>query len=314
MKISRGGVFDEAPTFAVCVDPLAEPVRVRGRARRRRRPRSAPSALVVSLWLDPFRLDVHRPDGSAVVETARDDDGRYWAYATLNDAFTRPPPLPPRGRDLRAGGEDRAATTASGRDFTLWNTDVLDPHATRRVHRRPRRRTTRGPTARAPSSTPTTSRSRSSTTRRYPAGAMAGSFVDNGYRGDVRVLAPARSTAIHFAGGQYTEYIFAGPGDAGRSSTAYTWLTGRTAPPPLWALGYHQCRWFDYTQDAVEALGAAPPRRRASRATRCGSTSSTWTATASSPGTPSAFPDAAGHARSAWPRRASGSSRSSTRA
>ena len=36
--------------------------------------------------------------------------------------------------------------------------------------------------------------------------------------------------------------------------TAYTGLTGRTAPPPLWSLGYHQCRWFDYTQDAVEAL------------------------------------------------------------
>ena len=35
---------------------------------------------------------------------------------------------------------------------------------------------------------------------------------------------------------------------------AYTWLTGRTAPPPLWALAYHQCRWFRYTQDAIEAL------------------------------------------------------------
>ena len=28
------------------------------------------------------------------------------------------------------------------------------------------------------------------------------------------------------------------------------------ALPPLWALGYHQCRWFRYTQDEVEALGA----------------------------------------------------------
>ena len=44
--------------------------------------------MVVSLWLDPLRLDVHRTDGSAVVETAQDEEGRYWAYATLNDAFT----------------------------------------------------------------------------------------------------------------------------------------------------------------------------------------------------------------------------------
>ncbi|HZL73842.1 MAG TPA: hypothetical protein VFB83_00580, partial [Propionibacteriaceae bacterium] len=26
IKISRGGVFDDSPTFAVCVDPLASPV------------------------------------------------------------------------------------------------------------------------------------------------------------------------------------------------------------------------------------------------------------------------------------------------
>ena len=38
--------------------------------------------------------------------------------------------------------------------------------------------------------------------------------------------------------------------------SAYTWLTGRTAPPPLWALGYHQCRWFHYTQDDVEQIAA----------------------------------------------------------
>ena len=28
LKISRGGVFDEAPTYAVCIDPLAEAVPV----------------------------------------------------------------------------------------------------------------------------------------------------------------------------------------------------------------------------------------------------------------------------------------------
>ena len=60
---------------------------------------------------------------------------------------------------------------------------------------------------------------------------------------------------VQFAGGQYTEYVFAGP-NMGDILSTYTWLTGRIAPPPLWALGYHQCRWFDYTQDAVEALAA----------------------------------------------------------
>ena len=69
---------------------------------------------------------------------------------------------------------------------------------------------------------------------------------------------------IHFAGGQYTEYIFAGPGMP-EILEAYTWLTGRTAPPPLWSLGYHQCRWFDYTQDAVEALRSGT----GTRASRC---------------------------------------------
>src|SRR5262249_32275314 len=34
------------------------------------------------------------------------------------------------------------------------------------------------------------------------------------------------------------------------------WLTGRMQLPPLWALGYHQCRWFRYTQAAVEELAA----------------------------------------------------------
>ena len=75
VKISRGRVFDEAPTFAVCVDPLSEAVDVtfeRGDGLVRLRT----SALVVSLGLDPFRLDVHRSDGSPVVETAQDADGR----------------------------------------------------------------------------------------------------------------------------------------------------------------------------------------------------------------------------------------------
>jgi alpha-glucosidase len=216
------------------------------------------AALVASLWLRPFRLDVHRPDGSPVVETARDDDGRWWAYATLNDAFTVRrrcrPEDPVYGLGEKAGRHNRRR-----RDFTLWNTDVLDPHATAEF------------TAGRPPGDP---RGDFTSTEFDPyyvsipffhhqaheTGAVAGSFVDNGYRAAYEFSRP-EEYRFHFAGGQYTEYIFAGPRmpDVLR---AYTALTGRAAPPPLWALAYHQCRWFRYTQDAVEALG---DRHRAER-------------------------------------------------
>ena len=249
LTISRGGVFDESPTFAVHVDPLAEPVEFRvERAGDVVRVRTA--ALVASLYLDPFRIDVHRADGTAVVETAQDDAGRYWAYATLNDAFTVRRRY--RQEDSVFGlGEKTGRLNRQGRDFTLWNTDVLNPDATAEFR------------AQWPADDPRSDR-RSTTFDPYYVsipffyhqahvdGTMAASFVDNGYRGSYEFSSP-REYRISFAGGQYTEYVFAGP-DMPAILTAYTGLTGRTAPPPLWALGYHQSRWLHYTQDAVLAL------------------------------------------------------------
>jgi len=249
VTISRGGVFDEAPTHAVCVDPLDQvPAFTMDREDGVVRLRTA--AMVVSLWLDPLRLDVHRADGSAVVETARDEEGRYWAYATLNDAFTL------RRRchteDAVFGlGEKTGSQNRRGRDFTLWNNDVLDPSSATEI------------TAGLPDGDPRADRTSVEYDPYYvsipffyhqagPAGAMAASFVDNAYRGSYEFSRPDEYR-IHFAGGQYTEYIFAGPAMPDILE-AYTWLTGRTAPPPLWSLGYHQCRWASYTQDAVETL------------------------------------------------------------
>jgi alpha-glucosidase len=246
VKISRGGTFDESPTFAVGVDPLAEPVTFTverdGGVVRLRSP-----AMVVSLGLDPFRLDVHRADGSPVVESAPDPDGRYWTYATLNDAFTIRRRC--RREDAVYGlGEKTGRLNRMGRDFTLWNTDVLDPYTTLEF--------TAGRTPDDPRG------DRTSTEfdpyyvsipffyhRAYPTGTIAASFLDNGYRGSYDFSAP-HEYRIHFSGGQYTEYIFAGPGMP-EILAAYTWLTGRTALPPLWSLGYHQSRWFDYTQEAI---------------------------------------------------------------
>ncbi|MEA2247270.1 MAG: alpha-glucosidase, partial [Solirubrobacteraceae bacterium] len=148
-------------------------------------------------------------------------------------------------------GEKAGRHNRKDRDFTLWNTDVLDPNATAEF--------TAGRSAGDPRAVPTSPEFDPYYVsipffyhQTYPAGTMAGSFVDNGYRGSYE-FSSAEEYRIHFSGGQYTEYIFAGP-EMPEILAAYTWLTGRTAPPPLWSLAYHQCRWFDYTQDTVEEL------------------------------------------------------------
>jgi alpha-glucosidase len=234
IKISRGGRFDETPTHAVCVDPLADPVditveRADGVVRLRT------GGLVASVHLDPFRLDVHRPDGSPVVESVQ-------PYATLNDAWElRRRCLP---EDAIYGlGEKGGPGNRRGRSYVLWNSDVLDPETLKEFPGDPA----------SPDFDPYYVSIPFFYHHAQPAGTMGASFVDNGHRATYDFTDPGEYR-IRFGGGQYTEYVFAGPGMPGILE-AYTWLTGRTALPPLWALGYHQCRWYRYTQEAVEELG-----------------------------------------------------------
>jgi alpha-glucosidase len=249
-KISRGRVFDELPTFAVCVDPLSEPVEFDLQPRDGEA-RLITAKMTVTLGLDPFRLDVHRSDGTVVVETAADADGSFWTYATLNDAWTVRRRC--RREDAIFGlGEKSGRHNRKGRDFTLWNTDVLNPYETLEF--------TAGKAPGDPRGDRTSVEFDPYYVsipffyhQTYPAGTIAASFVDNGYRGAYEFSQP-EEYRISFRGGQYTEYVFAGS-DMPDILEAYTWLTGRTGPPPMWSLGYHQCRWFHYTQDSVEAIG-----------------------------------------------------------
>ncbi|WP_182113196.1 MULTISPECIES: TIM-barrel domain-containing protein [unclassified Actinotalea] len=249
LAMSRGGVFDEQPTHAVCVDPLSPDVAFEvERSDDVVRVRTA--ALVVSLWLDPFRVDVHRADGSPVIETARGADGRYGTYATLNDAFVLRRRCRPEDA-IYGLGEKTGRHNRKGRDFTLWNSDVLSPDVAGAA------------AARLGADDP---RADASSTefdpyyvsipffyhQRWPGGAMAGSFLDNGYRVAYDFTAPDEYV-IRGDGGQWCEYVFAGP-RMPDILEAYTWLTGRTPLPPLWSLGYHQSRWHAYAQEAVEQV------------------------------------------------------------
>ena len=249
IKISRGGAFDEPPTFAVCVDPLASPADFL-LEQDDERVQLITDACRASLWLDPFRIEVHRRDGSPVIETAQDPDGRYWAYATLNDSFTIRRRC--RQEDAIFGlGEKSGRHNRKGRDFTLWNTDVLSPYETVEFTAGKAPDDPRGD-FRSVEFDPYYVSIPFFYHQSYPDGRMAASFVDNGYRGEYE-FSPDEEYRLTFRGGQYTEYVFVGP-DMPAILESYTWLTGRTSPPPLWSLGYHQCRWFSYTQDAVEAV------------------------------------------------------------
>jgi alpha-glucosidase len=227
-KLSRGGEFDERPTFAVVAEPGPVEFSVEGATLRT-------AKLVVTLEREPFALHVHRPDGSPVAVSTM-------PYATLNDAFEVRRRRAPEDA-IYGLGEKTGRHNRSGRAFTLWNTDVLDPAATAEFER--------------DGTDPGFDPYYVSIPFFYhhaKDGRVAGSFVDNGYRAGYD-FSSSDEYAFRFEGGQYTEYVFAGP-EMPDVLEAYTWLTGRAPLPPLWALGYHQCRWFDYTQDAVEAIGA----------------------------------------------------------
>ncbi len=252
IKISRQGGFDEHPTSAVLAEgpaALGSPAEFSVS--------ETPDAvqlktdqLTLTVGKAPFRLDAHRADGSAIFESAEDADGQPWAYATLNDAFLV------RRRCARQDsfyglGEKSGRFDRRGRQLQLRNTDILNPNVEREYR------------AKFPGGDPRGDPRSTSFDPYYvsipffyhhPQGQseMAGFFFDNSARARVEFTDPTEYS-LHFAGGQYTEYVFAGPQMRGILRD-YTALTGRMPPPPLWALGHHQCRWFPYTEKSLAAL------------------------------------------------------------
>jgi alpha-glucosidase len=256
-KISRGGVFDEAPSHALTPEMAStgalpkQPVLFEFALNDNEATITTVDLRIV-VGLNPFFLDVWRTDGTPVVETARDANGNPRAFETLNDAFAVYRKI--GANDAVYGlGEKAGRQNRRGRSFTLWNTDVLSPDASGEFTKDyaksdPRSDNTSSEFDPFYISIPFFYAQTDSTS------AVMGSFLDNPYRGFYDFTSHSEYQ-VHFDGGQYTEYIFAGPTISGILSK-YTELTGRADLPPMWALGYHQCRWHKYTQAEVLELGA----------------------------------------------------------
>ncbi len=90
-----------------------------------------------------------------------------------------------------------------------------------------------------------------------PGDAEAGylAFYANSHPGLVDVGKTDPGIIEHrFAGGGLRYYLALGP--APRALERYAELTGKPPLPPLWALGYHQCRWSYYPDARVRKLAA----------------------------------------------------------
>ncbi|CAL2086070.1 Alpha-glucosidase, family GH31 [Tenacibaculum sp. 190524A02b] len=81
-----------------------------------------------------------------------------------------------------------------------------------------------------------------------------GIFFDNTFKTFFDFCHERRNVTSFWAhGGEMNYYFFFGP-DMQDVITRYTDLTGKPELPPLWALGYHQCKWSYYPESKVKEV------------------------------------------------------------
>jgi len=81
-----------------------------------------------------------------------------------------------------------------------------------------------------------------------------GIFFDNTFRTSFDFSSERRSVTSFWAeGGEMNYYFIYGP-QMSDVVTTYTHLTGKPELPPLWTLGYHQCKWSYYPESKVKEV------------------------------------------------------------
>lgn len=81
-----------------------------------------------------------------------------------------------------------------------------------------------------------------------------GVFLNNSYRSVFNMGAGNRRYASFAADGGRLDYFFIFGPQISRVVSTYTELTGRITLPPLWGLGYQQCRWSYFPEAEVLSL------------------------------------------------------------
>jgi len=250
LQISVGGVFDENPSHAVAPGrPWGEPTSTR----ILEKPGCVQidsGSMEVSLFSDPFHVEIRRSDGSLVLGSPRGPDGHPWFYRRAGEGFETGRTI--QDQDGIYGlGEKTGSFNKNGRAWKFWNTDVLNPSVAGGYRETPHADPLQDPTSVHFDpyyvSIPFYLHRPSRGTQ------VGGFFLNNPGRSTFDFSKPGEA-ALRFEAGGYEEFVFSGP-SLPEIMRGYSGLTGRIPLPPLWALGNHQCRWHDYTQEQVEALG-----------------------------------------------------------
>lgn len=176
-------------------------------------------ALTLHIATNPVRITYGRPDGSTFTADSP-AIGMAWRRGAVLAHH-----VPAQPAVFYGLGEKTGFLNLAGRRFTMWNTDV-SPH------------------------TPDTDPLYASIPFfiGFSDGKAYGVFLDNTFRSHFDLGHRGDGTVSWGADGGYLDtYFFAGP----HLSTVverYTELTGRMPMPPLWTLGYHQCRYSYETE------------------------------------------------------------------
>ncbi len=83
-----------------------------------------------------------------------------------------------------------------------------------------------------------------------------GIFLDNTYRTRFSFDRKENSISSFSAAGGVMNYYFINGPTLTEVSERFTRLTGKPEMPPMWALGYHQCRWSYYPESRVRHLAS----------------------------------------------------------
>ena len=223
VRLAPSGAFPADYSWAVLPESLSI-VRVNVRNTRRTVEFSTPS-LTVRIQKSPLQIVFLDPAGNVIVQ----DDPQQpmaWRQQRVQVWKTMPPEEHYYGLGEKAGPMDRR-----GRAFTMWNTDAFGwQESTDPLYK----------------SIPFFLGLRS--------GVAYGIFFDNTFRTSFDFGTQSSDTYSFGAeGGELDYYFFYGPHPK-KVLEAYTALAGRTPLPPLWTLGYQQCRYSYFPEARVREV------------------------------------------------------------